>query len=133
MERITRRRLLGGGVAGLVAAAIPGIALAAPKTRLAYKLDPEWGAGDLGCPPFESLKSRSCHGCHACHVHAANKLWRSAAVIRRAHPYCKCDIVSAAIPKGAYVALFGPEARPHRGEVDRRHTRVQAILRFTGV
>jgi hypothetical protein len=129
VERITRRRLLAGGAAGLAVVAVPRAALAHPKTRLVYKLDPEWGAGDPSCPRKERLKPRSCHACNACHHHAHNKLWSSAASIRRAHLGCKCKIVSLAIPTGVFTALFGPDNHPRRFEVDRRDTWVYAILR----
>ena len=129
MERMTRRRVLGSGLAALALVATPAAALARPKTRTAYGLDPEWGAGDPGCPAVESLKPRSCHACSACHGHAANKLWRTASDVRRAHPGCKCDVVPVLLPEGTFLALFGPDAQPERSEVDRRQTRVQAILR----
>src|SRR5688572_17781490 len=47
-----------------------------------YALDPEWGAGDAGCPADSAgahASSHSCHACTACHNHGENKLFATAA------------------------------------------------------
>jgi hypothetical protein len=134
VERITRRRLLASGAAAATTAAFPAIALGhGRKTRLVYKLDPEWGADDPHCPRKERQKTRSCHACNACHRHARNKLWSSGAAIERAHLGCKCEVVAVPIPKEVFTFLFGPENHPLRSEVDRRDTWVHRALRSTGV
>jgi hypothetical protein len=99
-----------------------------------YALDPEWGAGDAGCPadPFAAHAStHSCHACNACHSHGANKLFATAdaANLHRAHPYCHCEVrVGGTLPDDVWIALFGDPADLDRDNVDRRWDWVQQIL-----
>jgi len=126
-ERIGRRALLGRGAAGfLVLAALPAACTrSAAATRLVYTLDPD---RDLG-----GACESGCSACRACRLHAASKLWRTEADIRRAHRNCNCSIVSAAVPAEVHGELFGTPDDPQRGEVDRREAAVQEVLRGAGL
>lgn len=106
-----------------------------------YALDPEWGAGDAGCPADPTAahaSSHNCHACTACHKHAANKLFATAeaADLHRAHPGCKCEVrVGGTLPDSVWIALFGDPDNPadiDRDSVDRRWDWVQDILSGDG-
>ena len=133
---ISRRSFLGRGATatGALALAAAPSARATPagtQQQLAvFRLDPEWN-GAAYCQVDEGAKPGSCHGCHACHLHAANKLFVSAAAADqgRAHLACHCLVASAGtLPRGTWVALFGNPKHPKRQSVDRRNHRTQAIL-----
>jgi hypothetical protein len=115
---VSRVGFLGAGlvaVVGVVGGYAPRAAAAA-SVQL-------WGL-DPGCDP-----SARCRTCSACRLHAANKLFASAADADagRAHAFCKCQvIVLATVRRKVFGALFvdgGP-----RSSVDRRWQWVQAVL-----
>ena len=104
-----RRRFVTAGLLAVGGALVSGpAALAAPKTRTVFKLDP----GCAGC------------SCQACESHAEAKLFGDVAAVRRAHVGCNCAIVQGELAKGTYTALFA-----HGLEVDRRNARTRSILR----
>jgi hypothetical protein len=133
-RRFPRRFLLklGAGTAtaavaglGRVRAAVASLGFStSPSLRPVYYLDPEWGAGDVGCPatPDEAHRaSHACHACRACHAHAAHKLWASATCVRRAHVGCNCEVRERLIPLDHYRRLFAATTRRRaRCEVDDR-------------
>lgn len=103
-----RRRFVTAGLLAVGGALVAGpAALAAPKTRTVFKLDP----GCAGC------------SCNACEKHAAAKLFADVSAVRRAHLGCNCAIVQGELHDGTYKALFA-----HGAEVDRRNVRVRSIL-----
>jgi hypothetical protein len=105
-----RRAFVTSGLAAVGTALLSGsAALAAPKTRTVFLLDP----GTCG----------TC-ACSACKKHAANKLWGDVSKIRRAHKGCNCGVVQKQLHEGTYNALFGRNA-----EADRRRNRDAAVLR----
>jgi len=92
--------------------------------RRVYYLEPEWGAGEPGCPPTPGGAHQASHGCHACaacHRHAAHKLWADEASVRFAHPHCRCEIGSRLVAVSTYRRMFGVPGTPwFRGEFDDR-------------
>lgn len=110
---VTRRAFIGGGAAAVVALS-PAVALAAPRQRAVYRLDPTCGG--------------ACTSCHACVSHAAAMIFASKQDIRRAHTGCDCVVVEGALPFGTWVALYGHPEHTRAVEADRRDRRVQAIL-----
>jgi hypothetical protein len=85
------------------------------RTMLLYELDPEWGAGDAGCPAAAAgahAASHACHACTACHGHAMHKQWATADCVRRAHVGCRCEIRSRAVSVGEYRRRFGVAGTP---------------------
>lgn len=114
---VTRRKFLGGGavaVGGAAAALSPSVALAGPRKRAAYALDPCAGG---------------CESCNACESHAAAMVFARKQDIRRAHLGCDCGVVETALPFGTWVALYGHPEHMRAGEADRRDRRVAAILK----
>jgi hypothetical protein len=108
---------LASAVGGLGAYAMQA---AAAETVQVWGLDTTGGSDHAGC---------DCSACAACIAHAANKLFSSAAVADagRAHPHCKCVVVSLGrIDEGIYRSLF--VAGGGRDSVDRRYQWVQAVL-----
>lgn len=132
--RISRRRLVKLAGSATVAAGL-GIARLREafakterppqrRTMLLYELDPEWGAGDVGCPADAAgahAASHACHACMACHGHATHKQWASAACVRPAHVGCRCEIRSRAVSVGVYRRRFGVAGTPSfQCEIDDR-------------
>ena len=131
---VSRRSFLAR--AGLASSAlVPGV-LAEPANAKqveleVFKLDPEWNSAGY-CRVDEGKKPGSCHGCKACHLHATFKLFpsREAADANRAHPFCRCLVVSGGtLPRHQWVALFGNPRHPRRDSVDKRDHRVSGILK----
>ena len=117
----SRVRFLGAGfasaVGGLGAYAMQA---AAAETVQVWGLDTSGGTDHAGC---------GCSACAACIAHASNKLFASAAVADagRAHPRCKCVVVSLGrIHERIYRSLFVDGGG--RDSVDRRYQWVQAVL-----
>ena len=134
-RRMHRRAFIVGGaalVAGFasVRAAPGGEAASAPPRPVyrVYQLDPK--PDPAGGNASVCTRRGGCAGCRACRRHAANKLFVSAAAADagRAHPHCKCRVVSATLPAAAWAALFGGPVTPRRLSVDRRQAAVRAVL-----
>ena len=127
-RRMHRRAFVAGGaalVAGVVSAlAAPGGEAAPAPPRPVYRLDPTSADASV------CAGRGGCASCRACRRHAANKLFVSAAAADagRAHPHCKCRVVSATLPAAAWAALFGGPVTPRRLSVDRRQAAVRAVL-----
>lgn len=139
-SRLSRRVFLVRGAVAVssvaLAARLPSSSLthvAAADTLEYFALDPEWGAGQAGCPadPGAVHQQSGCHACRSCHQHGANKLFAtsSAADSNRAHRHCRCRIVSGGqLPRETWVALFGDPGHPERITVDRRWPWVRDVL-----
>jgi hypothetical protein len=117
--RLSRRRLLGVGIVAMssvVLAGPPMLRAATPTT--VWGLDPDGARGGCGCS-----------ACSACRSHAHYKLFASSADADtgRAHPFCRCEIVSlGTLDATTYSTLFlRAGGRP---SVDTRHAWVQTAL-----
>ncbi len=115
---LSRRQLVGAGLA-VGTAAFLGVPMAeAAATVDVWGLDPD--GGHHGC---------GCSACAACRAHASNKIFASAADANagRAHPRCKCAVTQlASVESYVYDALFVDGGQ--RVSVDRRWQWVQAAL-----
>lgn len=109
---------------GAVTAVMWGLSLGPPVRAAAADSIQVWGLD-----PLSTADGRcSCVGCSACRSHAANKLFATAAAadVQRAHPGCRCRVVSLGeINRPLYDELF--PAGGTRLSVDRRYPWVQAI------
>jgi hypothetical protein len=117
----SRVRFLGAGLASAVGGlGAYALQAAAAETVQVWGLATSGGSDRAGC---------DCSACAACIAHAANKLFSSAAAADagRAHPHCKCVVVSLGrIDEGIYRSLF--VAGGGRDSVDRRYQWAQAVL-----
>ena len=118
---LSRRQLVGAGLAAGTAAFLGVPTAAAAATVDVWGLDPD--GGHQGC---------GCSACAACRAHASNKIFASAADADagRAHPRCKCAVTQlASVESYVYDALFVDGGQ--RVSVDRRWQWVQAALAST--
>jgi len=118
------------GLVGLVGAALVGIergadeVLGATSGKKIFVFNPEWGAGQTGCPATKAATHRKgggCHGCQACHNHARNKRFATLDAVRRAHRRCHCKIETRVVTNQEFVKMFGkPGSANFRKEFDLR-------------
>ena len=108
---VSRRALLRGLAAGVVATAAVSVSQASPPT----------GTAALGVTIFR-LSTRNTKACSACRIHHRYKIFISQARAdrTRAHPGCNCPITKQKIGKDQFNRLFLDSKAIRDGVVDVR-------------
>jgi hypothetical protein len=115
----------------VVSLGFPAAALGGGRRKRVYKLAPD--GRHYHCSSSQTA-SHNCEACKACQKHAKHKLFATREAAKkhhfRAHPGCRCGVKRGRkLSKEKWRALFRPEGGKKHEVVDKRHPRVEQILK----